>query len=267
VITRVALALGIAWSLAPLAWLFLTSLKPDPEIVRALPLLPVEPTLSHYGAVVAGRPFARICVNSLVVAFAVTALCLGLAVPAAFALAKLRIRAARLILALVLAASMFPPIATVSPLFLLVRALGLRDTWGAVILAHGALSLPLALWIIVKSMRDVPDELIEAARVDGCRPHQVLLQVALPIAAPGVATAAILVFIASFNEFLFALTFTATEASRTLPVEIALFPGLHQIPWGDIAAAACLATAPPALAVLVFGRRIVAGLTAGATKG
>jgi multiple sugar transport system permease protein len=264
---RVGLLVGAAWSLLPVLWLAITSLKPDHELIRIPALLPQDPTLSHYAAVFEGRPFWRILANSLAIASAVTLASLALAVPASFGLVKLRLRGAGPILAMILAASMFPPIATVSPLFLIVRGLALRDTWAGVVLAHLALSVPLALWILVKSMREVPDELIDASRVDGCRPHQTLWYVALPVAAPGVATAAILVFIASWNEFLYALTFTATEASRTVPVEVALFPGLHHVPWGDMAAAACTVTAPLLLVVLVFQRRIVAGLTAGATKG
>jgi multiple sugar transport system permease protein len=162
---------------------------------------------------------------------------------------------------------MFPPIATVSPLYLIIRALGLRDTWWALILTYTSFSLPLSIWILTNFFRQIPDEIYRAARVDGCSPYQAFVKVMLPLAAPGIITAAILVFIFAWNEFLFALTFTVTPASRTIPVAIALFPGLHEVPWGDIAAASVVVTIPLILFVFVFQRRIVEGLTAGAVKG
>jgi multiple sugar transport system permease protein len=162
---------------------------------------------------------------------------------------------------------MFPPIATVSPLYLIIRGLGLRDTWWALILTYTTFSLPLSVWVLTNFFREVPDEIYRAARVDGCTLFQAFIRVMLPLAAPGIATAAILVFIFSWNEFLFALTFTATPASRTIPVAIALFPGLHEVPWGDIAAASIVVTIPLIVLVFVFQRRIIEGLTAGAVKG
>jgi multiple sugar transport system permease protein len=264
---RLVLASLIAWSLAPVAWLFVTSLKPDTEIIRLPPVLPEQPTLDHYRTVFTGRPFGRILANSAGIALAVTVATLALAAPAAFALVKLRMAGARVLLALILAASMFPQIATVAPLYLLIRAAGMRDTWAGVAMAHMALALPAALWVLVQSMRELPDELVEAAALDGCTALEMLRHVVLPLVGPGLATAGILVFISSWNEFLFALSFTATENARTVPVEIALFPGLHQVPWGDIAAAACTVTLPVVLLVLIFQRRIVSGLAAGATKG
>jgi len=267
--TWLALALIIIalWSLAPFLWQALTSLKPDTELTRLPPLLPAAPTLDHYRSVFTGAPFLRIIANSAIVSFCSTALSLAIGSLAAFGLAKLNVRAKMAILFFVLSASMFPPIATVSPLYLIIRGFGLRDTWWALIVTYTSFSLPLSVWIMTNFFRQIPDELYHAARVDGCGPFQAFIRVMLPLAAPGVFTAAILVFIFSWNEFLFALTFTATPASRTIPVAIALFPGLHEVPWGDIAAASVIVTIPLVVLVFVFQRRIIEGLTAGAVKG
>ena len=172
-----------------------------------------------------------------------------------------------LVLIFILSASMFPPIATVSPLFIIIRALHLRDTWWGLIMTYTTFTLPLSIWIMTNFFREIPDEIYLASRVDGCSPFQSFVKIMLPLAAPGIATAAILVFIFAWNEFLFALTFTATPASRTIPVAIALFPGLHEMPWGDIAAASIVVTIPLIVLVLLFQRRIIEGLTAGAVKG
>lgn len=262
-----AVALLVAYCLAPLLWQVVTSLKPAAELLALPPLLPTRITFEHYAAIFEGHPFARIMLNSAIVAGATTLLALALGVLAAFALAVLRVRRRAAILAVVLAVSMFPPIAIVSPLFLLVNALGLRDTLLALIASYTTFSLPLAVWLLTGFFRDLPREIYLAARVDGCTPLQALLRVVLPLAAPGLAAAGLLVFIFSWNEFLLALSFTATEASRTIPVAIALFPGLHEIPYGELAAASVVVTLPLAVVAFVFQRRIVEGLTAGALKG
>ena len=166
-----------------------------------------------------------------------------------------------------LATSMFPPIATVSPLYIVINALGLRDTLIALVVVYASFALPLAVWVLTNFMRQVPDELYAAARVDGASPLQAFYRVMLPLAAPGLVATGLLVFILSWNEFLYALTFTATTRSRTIPVGIALFPGLHEIPWGEIAAASLIVILPIVILVLLFQRRIVEGLTAGAVKG
>jgi multiple sugar transport system permease protein len=251
----------------PVLWQLITSLKADPEITRLPPVLPSRYTLSHYVAIFAGRPFLRIILNSAVVAGATTVLGVTLGSLAAYALAKLRVRHGGLILGFVLSVSMFPPIATVSPLYLIIRALGLRDTWWALIITYTTFSLPLSIWILTNFFRSIPDEIYLASRVDGCTPWQSFRKVLFPLAAPGVFTTALLVFIFSWNEFLFALTFTSTAASRTIPVAIALFPGLHEVPWGDIAAASIVVISPLIVLVFAFQRRIIEGLTAGAVKG
>lgn len=260
-------ALVAAYSLAPFLWQVITSLKPAFELSKLPPLLPSAVETGHYVSVFEGRPFARIILNSVVVASLTTLYCVLIGSFAAFAVAKLKFPGRSLVLGLVLSISMFPPIATVSPLYLIIRAVGLRDTYAALVFPYATFALPLAIWIMTSFFRDIPDDLMKAARVDGCTPFQAFRKVIVPLAAPGIFTAAILVFIFSWNEFLYALTFTSTEKTRTIPVGIALFPGLHEQPWGEIAAASVIVTVPVILLVLVFQRKIVAGLTAGSVKG
>jgi multiple sugar transport system permease protein len=262
-----ALVLLAAYCLAPFLWQVVTSLKPAAELTALPPLLPTRPTFEHYAAIFTGHPVARLIFNSTVVAAGTTLLALALGALAAYAASVLRMRGRGAILGVVLAISMFPPIATVSPLFLLLSALGLRDTLAALVLTYSTFSLPLAVWLLASFFDALPRELYVAARVDGCTSFGALWRVVLPLAAPGILAAALLVFIFAWNEFLFALAFTATEASRTLPVGISLFPGLHEVPYGEIAAASVVATLPVVALAFAFQRRIVEGLTAGAVKG
>ncbi len=257
----------VLYCLGPLLWQFVTSLKPDRELTVLPPILPSRLTLVHYLSVFEGTSFLRVVANSAAVALLTTILSVSIGSLSAFGLAKLRVRHKAAVLALVLAVSMFPPIATVSPLYLIIRALGMRDTIAALTLTYTSFSLPLSIWILTNFIRELPDEIYRAARIDGCTPLQAFLRVIVPLAAPGIVTTAILVFIFSWNEFLFALTFTATPASRTIPVAIALFPGVHEVPWGEIAAASVIVTIPLVAVVFAFQRRIVEGLTAGSVKG
>jgi len=162
---------------------------------------------------------------------------------------------------------MFPPIAIVGSLFLLIRLLHLRDTYWALVLSDTTFALPLTLWMLTSFFREIPDDLLRAAQVDGCTAFQALTPIFLPVVVPGLVPAALLTFVFTWNEFLFALTFTATPAARTAPVEIALFPGLHAVPWGEIAAAPLIVPLPLLVLSGLLQRRIVAGLTAGAVKG
>ncbi|WP_447978919.1 carbohydrate ABC transporter permease [Candidatus Nitrospira bockiana] len=261
------IAAVVTFCLGPIAWQVVTSVKPEAELVRLPPLLPDSPTGAHYVRVLTASSLGRDLMNSAIVATGTTALSIGLASLAAFGLARLPIGGKPLILGLILALSMFPPIATISPLYLLARAFGVRDTLLAVLLVHTTYALPFAIWVLTNFFRQVPVELYWAARVDGCSPLRALWSVILPPALPGVAVAALLVFIFSWNEFLYALTLTATDRSRTAPVAIALFPGLHEVPWGDLAAASLVVTAPIIVLAVIFQRHIVAGLTAGSVKG
>jgi len=247
-----ALALLLGFCLFPLVWQLLTAVKPTTELTSLPPLLPHVITLEHFHTVFTERPFERILLNSTVVAVGTTFLCLSIGAPAAFALAKLRVPGRQLMLLGILAISMFPPMAVVSSLFLLIRLLHLRDTYWALILSDATFALPLTVWVLTSFFRDIPDELLRAARVDGCSAFQALWRVFLPVAASGLLTAALLTFVFTWNEFLFALTFTATERARTIPVEIALFPGLHETPWGEIAAASLIVTLPVMVFVIVI---------------
>lgn len=257
----------VLFCLGPVLWQLTTSLKPEVELTRIPPLVPQSPTLSSYRAIFEEHPFYRVMLNSALVAGATTLLSLVVGSLAAFALAKLEIGYRGLILGFVLSASMFPPIATVSPLYIIVRGLGLRDTLGALIMTYTTFSLPLCIWILTNFFREIPDEIFAAARIDGCSRLQVLYKIVLPLSGSGLVTTALLIFIFSWNEFLFALSFTSTTSSRTIPVAIALFPGIHEVPWATIAAASIVVTLPIMVLVFLFQKRIIEGLTGGAVKG
>lgn len=267
-LSRAWLILGVAaavtFCVGPFLWQALTSLRPEGELTHVG--LPSSLSLASYAGAFHGRPFGRVLLNSLTVAGATTALCLAIGSAAAFALAKLPLPGRRLLLAAALAISMFPPIATVSPLFLVIRSLGLHDELGGLVLPYATFALPMTLWILTGFFRDIPDELYRAAIVDGCSPLSAFRRVILPLAAPGLAATGILVFIFAYNEFLYALTFTSSPEKRTVPVAISLFAAEHAEPWGEIAAASIIATLPLVVVTLLFQRKIVAGLTAGGVK-
>jgi multiple sugar transport system permease protein len=192
-----------------------------------------------------------------------------LAMFAAYAIVRLRFAGKKLVLAGVLAISMFPPVSIIGPLFNLWRGIGLYDTWAGLIIPYMTFTLPLAIWTLSAFFREIPWDLDKAARVDGATPFQAFFHVIAPLAAPGVFTAAILVFIFAWNDFLFATSLTSTNDARTVPAAIAFFTGSSQFeqPTGSIAAASVVVTVPIVVIVLLFQRRIVAGLTAGAVKG
>jgi ABC-type glycerol-3-phosphate transport system permease component len=224
-------------------------------------------SLASYTALFSERAFLIPLRNSLFVAAATTGLCVGLAAPAAYALARTSMRGVNIILGAVLAVSVLPQITVVGPLFLILRALKLVDTYPGLILPYTTFALPLAIWLLTGMLRAMPRDLEEAALVEGASRLRVMFEIVLPMAAPAIATTSILVFVYCWNEFLFALSFTVSPEMRTLPVAIALLRGQHQIPWGQILAAAVVTTLPVALLVLAFQKRIVGGLTAGALKG
>jgi multiple sugar transport system permease protein len=262
----VLLSVGL-FCLGPVLWQAVTSLKPDQDLVRLPPLIPERVTSVHYDRVLLQSSLPRSLANSMIVAVSATVTAIVVGAFCAFALARLPIAGKSVILGVALVTSMFPPIAVISPLYLLMREFGLRDTLVAVGLTHAVYSLPLAVWLLTSFFQQLPKELYQAARIDGCTPLQALLSVMLPLARPGLAVAALLVFIYSWNEFMFALTLTASDTTRTAPVAVALFPGLYEIPWGDLAAASLVVTLPVAALALVFQRHIIAGLTAGSVKG
>jgi multiple sugar transport system permease protein len=259
------LLLAVAFCVGPFAWQLLTSVRPEAELTEAG--LPSTLTWASYAGAFHGRPFGRVLWNSFLVASLTTSLCLVVGTTAAFALAKLRFPGRRLLLAATLATSMFPPIATVSPLFLVIRALGLRDQLAGLVLPYTTFALPLTIWILSGFFRAIPDDLYRAALLDGCSPFQAFRRVLLPVVVPGLGATAILVFVAAYNELIYALTFTSSPEQRTVPVAIRLFAAEHKEPWGEIAAASMIASVPLLLVTLLCQRHIVRGLTAGGVKG
>ena len=259
-----AVALVVLFCSGPFFWQVLTSVRPEGQLTSLE--FPSTLTLDSYRSVLTGRPFAHSVLNSFLVASATTATSLFFGATAAFALAKLELRGQRLFLGLSLLASMFPGVAVVSPLYLTVRALGLRDHLLGLVLPYTTFALPMAVWILSGFFRAIPDEIYRAAIIDGCSPFQAFRKVMLPLAAPGLGTTAILIFISSWNEFLYALALTSSARSRTVPVAIGLFSGDHKEPWGEIAAASVIAMVPVILVALIFQRWIVSGLSASAEK-
>ncbi|HUF26336.1 MAG TPA: carbohydrate ABC transporter permease [Gemmatimonadaceae bacterium] len=251
----------------PLWWALVASVTPEAELFRAPSLWPREIVLEHYRALFDERDFWRPIRNSIVVAGATTVLCVTLGTFAAYALARLRFRGRAAILGFILAVTMFPQISIVTPLFLMLRAVRLIDTYPGLILPYTTFAMPLTVWLLVGFFRQLPADLEDAALVDGATRWQSFVKIVLPLAAPGIATTAILTFIYCWNEFLFALSFTLGADRQTVPVAIALFRGQYQVPWGQILAAAVVATVPVALMVLAFQRRIVEGLVRGGVKG
>ena len=223
--------------------------------------------LTHYRALFTERDFWVPIRNSLVVGLSTTLLCVSVGSLAAYALARMRFRGRDAVLSFILAVTMFPQISIVSPLYMLLRTLRLIDTYPGLVLPYMTFAMPLTVWLLVGFFRQLPRDLDEAAVMDGATRWQSFTRVLLPLAVPGLATTAILTFISCWNEFLFALSFTLGPERQTVPVAIALFRGQYQVPWGQVLAAAVVATAPVAAIVLVFQRRIVQGLTAGAVKG
>jgi ABC-type glycerol-3-phosphate transport system permease component len=262
----VGIAVAVGLFLFPLAWALVSSLRPETRLFTAS-LSQSELVFDHYRALFRERDFVTPIRNSLVVAGATTILSVGLGMLCAYALARLQFRGKHAILAFVLAVSMFPQVSIVSPLFLLLRAVGLINTYPGLVLPYLTFAMPLSIWMLVGVFRQLPAELEEAARVDGAGRLRTLVEIVLPLAWPGIATTGILTFLYSWNEFLFALSFTLGPERYTVPVAIALFRGQYQVPWGQILAAAVVATAPVVLLLLIAQRRIISGLTAGAVKG
>jgi ABC-type glycerol-3-phosphate transport system permease component len=260
----VLLVVGTAF---PFYWAVVASLTPEAVLFARPSLWPGELVLDHYRALFTERDFWVPIRNSLVVAGSTTLLCVTVGTLAAYALARLHFRGKGPILAFILAVTMFPQISIVSPLYLLLRSLRLINTYPGLVLPYLTFAMPLTVWLLVGFFRQLPRDLEEAALVDGASRWQAFTRVVLPLAVPGLATTAILTFIYAWNEFLFALSFTLGPERHTVPVAIALFRGQYQVPWGQILAAAVVATTPVAAMVLLFQRRIVQGLTSGAVKG
>lgn len=260
-------ALVVAASLLPFLWFVDTSLKTQVEITAMPPVLVPSGTLAAYRSAVVDHGLFLYVRNSFIVAGATTIITVLLSIGAGYALARLRIRFRELILGGLLLVSMFPQISIAGPVWRVLRGLGWLNTYQGLVVPYVTLTLPLGVWILTSFFKDLPRDLEDAAAVDGWGPLQTLFRVIVPLSAPGVFTAAILVFIYAWNEFFFALLIMTETDVQTLPVGIALFQGEFTLPWGEIAAASTVATVPLVLLVLLFQRRIVRGLSAGALKG
>src|ERR671933_2058673 len=257
-----------AFALVPVVWIISLSLKPNKDLGDHN-FIPSHVTLENYSGIFKDAQFTDALRNSIGIALIATVIAVILGSMAAYALARLDFPGKALILSSALAIAMSPPIAIVGPIFNIWRNVGLYDTWQGLIIPYMTFTLPLAIYTLSAFFREIPWELEQAAQVDGATPFQAFQKVIVPLAAPGVFTAAILVFIFAWNDFIFAISLTSTNQSRTVPASIAFFTGNTQFsqPVGSIAAAAVVVTVPVIIMVLIFQRRIVAGLTAGAVKG
>jgi multiple sugar transport system permease protein len=260
--------LVIVYALLPVLWILSLSLKPTQE-VKDGKLIPSSITFDNDRGIFKGDVFTSALVNSLGIGLITTAIAVVIGGMAAYAVARLEFTGKKLLVGAALLIAMFPQISLVTPLFNIERRIGLFDTWVGLIIPYITFALPLAIYILAAFFREIPRDLEKAAKMDGATPAQAFRMVIAPLAAPGIVTAAILVFIFAWNDLLLALSLTATTAAITAPVAIANFSGSSQFeePTGSIAAGAMVITIPIIIFVLIFQRKIVAGLTSGAVKG
>lgn len=258
----------VVYALVPVLWILSLSLKPT-STVKDGKLIPSTVTLDNYRGIFAGDVFGSALVNSVGIGLITTAIAVVIGAMAAYAVARLDFPGKKLLVGAALLIAMFPQISLVTPIFNIERATGLFDTWPGLIIPYITFALPLAIYTLSAFFQEIPWDLEKAAKMDGATPGQAFRKVIAPLAAPGIVTAAILVFIFAWNDLLLALSLTATKASVTAPVAIANFTGSSQFeePTGSIAAGAMVITVPIIVFVLIFQRRIVAGLTSGAVKG
>lgn len=252
----------------PFLWMLLSSIKPATELFgdKAFTPFSSHPTLQNYLSVFLDYPFVRYLWNSFVVSSITTIYTVFVASFAAYSIARLQFKGKTVILGIVLSVSMFPQIATISPIYIFLKNVGLTNSYLGLIIPYTTFTLPLSIWILVTFFRKIPHDLEEAAKIDGAGLMQTYWRIIFPLAAPGIFTTAILVFIAAWNEFLFSLTINTDTNYKTVPVGFAMFQGQYTIPWGEIAAASIVVTVPLVVLVLVFQRRIVSGLTQGSVK-
>lgn len=258
----------VLYALFPVLWILSLSLKPT-SMVKDGKLIPSEITFDNYGAIFAGNIFTSALVNSIGIGLITTLIAVTIGGMAAYAIARLAFPGKKILVGVALLIAMFPQISLVTPIFNIERRLGLFDTWPGLIIPYITFALPLAIYTLSAFFKEIPWDLEKAAKMDGATPGQAFRKVIAPLAAPGIVTAGILVFIFAWNDLLLALSLTATERAITAPVAIANFTGSSQFeePTGSIAAGAMVITVPIIIFVLIFQRRIVAGLTSGAVKG
>jgi multiple sugar transport system permease protein len=265
----IAIGVVLLYAVIPIIWIISLSLKKTADIgdKEFLPIHGVS--FDNYKSLFQTSDFTHALINSFGIAAISTTISLFLAAMAAYALARLKFAGKAVLLSGALAIAMFPQVSIVGSLFATWRSIGLFDTWPGLIIPYMTFSLPLAIYALTAFFREIPFELEEAAEVDGATPMQAFRRVILPLATPGIFTAGVLVFIIAWNDFLFATVLTSTNASRTVPATLAFFTGGSQFADAtpQISAAAVVVTVPIIILVLIFQRRIVAGLTAGAVKG
>jgi multiple sugar transport system permease protein len=268
VLFYVFLVVFVLVSMFPLIWIFKMSIVTKTELFASPPtILPNNPTGQSYGTIFGDPRFQRALINSAIISGVTTVVCLFFGSIAAYAIARLRFRFKGFVMTLILAISFFPAVAIIAPLFIQYSQVGLIDTYWAAIITDVVFALPLTIWILVAFFRELPKDLEEAARVDGATTLQAFRKVIVPLAAPGVFTTAILTFIFAWNEFLFANTFLFDATTQPVTVVIPQFATVYTVDYGAQAAAAVVVTVPLVILVLIFQRRIVSGLTAGAVKG
>jgi multiple sugar transport system permease protein len=267
--SKVILIVFCAAALAPLTWHAISSVKSASELARIPPtLLPHNPTLENYEELFLRRPFGRYYANSFIISVLASLLCIAAAAPCAYGLARASEFVRRIATSSMLGMAFFPPIVLLFPVYELVRAAGLlNQPWG-LILPYAALNLPFTVWLLTSYFGQIPYELEEAAAMDGLSQFQTFTRVILPLAAPALVTGGLLVFVFAWNEFMFALTFMNMESARTITVGVATLSGAfsQEIPWGLLAAGVMVSSLPLIVLVMIFQKRIVAGLTAGTGK-
>ena len=258
----------LIYTALPVLWIVNLSFKTGAQLTDGR-FWPRSWSIQNYETVFTDSLFTSALRNSIGISLLATVLSVGIATLAAYAIARLDFPGKKVILSVALGIAMFPAVSLIGPLFDMWRSVGLYDTWPGLIIPYMSFSLPMALWTLSAFFREIPWEMEQAAQVDGATPSQAFRKVIVPLAAPGMFTAAILVFIFCWNDFLFAITLTSSKSSQTVPAALAFFTGESQFtaPTGNIAAAAVLVTIPIIIFVLIFQRRIVAGLTSGAVKG
>lgn len=265
--TELPVLVILAFGLGPFVWMVLSSLRPERDLTRTpIAIWPSTLTLAHHIELLRDTSFLGNMGDSLVVASGAVALGLALALPAAYAFSRFRFRFRQTLRVQFLVINMFPVVMLVLPLFILLRRLGLLDTYIALIAGHATFTLPFATWLLTSYMDGIPIELDQAAMIDGATRAQALLRVVLPLAAPGVMAVAIYLFITSWNEYLFALMFSGQRV-RTVTVALQMFIGENQIHWGLLMAGGTIAAVPAVVLFLLAQRRLVGGLTGGAVKG
>jgi multiple sugar transport system permease protein len=261
--------LAVIFMVFPFYWIANASFHPESELfnTKNIQWFPDFTYLNNYIDIIQKKNFLQYLINSFFIATGTTIIAISVSSLAAYALARIRFGASKYILGIVLGMSMFPPIAIISPLYLMVQKVDLLNTFIALLFPYIAFTLPFSLWNLTTFFKGLPKELEESADVDGATPFQTFYKIFLPLVSPGIFTTAILVFIFAWNEFLFAVTFISNDSLKTMPVAIVGLPSEYNVPWGQISAAATISTIPLVILVLIFQKRIISGLTSGAVKG